>query len=249
MAPDAAADRRASNGSVSPLPDTAAGLDAYYADAPAGVRANMVQSIDGAGAFHGRTKAITDPADQLLLKHLRGHSDAVLVGGATVQAEKYGPVRLDDDVRRQRTEAGYAATPPLVVVTARAMLPKDLRIFDPDEPRPIIATLATAREQAEQLSDVADVLIVGEDDLDARRLVKALHERGLPRVLCEGGPFLLSQLIEADLIDDMCLTVSPYLAGSQPTTPQPPSAREQPTQLRLRHVLSHHDLLYLRYSR
>jgi riboflavin biosynthesis pyrimidine reductase len=252
MAPDAAPDAvpdAAPARTVPPLPTTAADLDPYYADAPHGVRANMVQSIDGAGAFHGRTKSITDPADQLLLKHLRGHADAVLVGGATVQAEKYGPVRLDDEVRRQRTDAGYAAIPPLVVVTARAMLPSDLRIFDPAAPRPIIATLKTAREQAERLEDVADVLFVGDDDLDARRLIDSLHDRDLHRVLCEGGPFLLSQLIEADVVDDMCLTVSPYLAGSQPTTPQPPSAREHPTQLRLRHVLSHNDLLYLRYSR
>jgi riboflavin biosynthesis pyrimidine reductase len=55
--------------------------------------------------------------------------------------------------------------------------------------------------------------------------------------------------VEYDLIDDMCLTVSPYLAGSQPTTAQPTSVRSAPTHLRLRHVLTLDDLLYLRYSR
>jgi riboflavin-specific deaminase-like protein len=231
------------------LPLTAAELDPYYGDPPYGVRANMVQSIDGAGAFHGRTKAITDPADQELLKHLRGHCDAIMVGAATVQAEKYGPVRLSEDTQAQRTAAGFAALPPLVVVTARATLPVDLRIFDPAGPRTIIVTLESAATEAERLRDVADVIFVGEQEIEPQQIVSALHDRGLHRILCEGGPFLLSQLIEHDLVDDMCLTVSPYLAGSQPTTAQPASAREQPTHLRLRHALTRNGLLYLRYSR
>jgi riboflavin biosynthesis pyrimidine reductase len=232
-----------------PLPTTDAELAQYYGDAPHGVRANMVQSVDGAGAFHGRTKAISDPADQVLLKHLRGYADAILVGAATVQAEKYGPVRLSDETRAQREKAGYAAVPPLVVVTARALLSTDLRIFDPTGPRTIVATLGAAADAHPELADVADVVVIGEDEILPDRMLAALRDRGLERILCEGGPFLLSQLIERDLVDDMCLTVSPYLAGSQPTTAQPASAREEPTRLRLRHALSHDDLIYLRYSR
>jgi riboflavin biosynthesis pyrimidine reductase len=231
------------------LPSTDAELEAYYGEPPRGVRANMVQSVDGAGAFHGRTKAITDPADQDLLLHLRGHADAVLVGSATVQAEMYGPVRLSDAVRARREQDGYTAVPPLVIVTARAILPTDLRVFDPAGPRPIIAAPASAAEAAARLNDVADVVEVGDTEVDPVQLIDVLRERGLHRLLCEGGPFLLSQLIERDLVDEMCLTVSPYLAGAQPTTPQPASTRERPTQLRLRHVLSRDDLLYLRYSR
>jgi riboflavin biosynthesis pyrimidine reductase len=224
-------------------------LEALYGDAPDGVRANMVQSVDGAGAFHGRTKQITDPADQQLLLHLRGHADAVLVGAATVQAERYGPVRLDEAMIAIRRAAGYADLPPLVVVTRRSVLPTDLRIFGQEGPRPIVATLRASAEKADQLREVADVIVAGDDQIEPGRILATLRERGMSRVLCEGGPFLLSQLIESDLIDDMCLTVSPYLAGSQPTTPQPASAREVPTRLRLRHVLTRNDLLYVRYSR
>lgn len=230
------------------LPESAAELDPYYGDPPIGVRANMVQSVDGAGAFHGRTKAITDPADQALLKHLRSHADAILVGAATVQAENYGPVQLSDDVRAERESNGYAAAPPLVVVTARALLSPDLRIFDAAGPRTIIVTGSAGAAAAGALHDVAEVIDVG-DEIDPRRIVAVVKDRGLGRILCEGGPFLLSQLIEADLVDDMCLTVSPYLAGAQPTTAQPASAREVATLLRLRHVLTRNDLLYLRYSR
>jgi riboflavin biosynthesis pyrimidine reductase len=241
--------RMASLDGIPTLPDSAAELSRYYGDAPRGVRANMVLTPDGAGAFHGRTKAITDPADQVLLGYLRGRADAVMVGAATIQAEHYGPVRLKPEVRAQREQDGYAAAPPLVVVTAHANLPTTLPVFDPEAPRTIVATLASSAAKATELHDVADVIVVGEDELDLSRLVDVLAERGLHRVLCEGGPFLLSQLIEHDLIDDMCLTLSPFLAGSQPTTMQPKSDRVAPTRLRLQHVLTLHDLLYLRYSR
>lgn len=239
----------ASPAGLAMLPLTDRELEAYYGDPPQGVRANMVQSLDGAGAFQGRTKKITDDADQALLKHLRSHADVVLVGGATVQAEKYGPVRLDDTQCETRTASGYAATPPLAVVTARAMLSPDLRIFDPEAPRPIIFTLAAAAADHPELAEVAELVVIGEQEMDLDRLFDELHERGMARVLCEGGPFLLSQLVENDLVDEICLTIAPYLAGSQPTTPQPASALDVPIQLRLRHALTRNDLLYLRYTR
>jgi riboflavin biosynthesis pyrimidine reductase len=231
------------------LPLTDPELARYYGDAPLGVRANMVQTLDGAGAFHGRTKQITDEADQALLKHLRGHADVVLVGGATVAAERYGPVKLDAAQSAARSAAGYAATPPLAVVTASARLPLDLRIFDPAAPQPIVFTLAGAAAEHPELADVADVVPVGEDVLDFAQVVSSLADRGLARILCEGGPYLLSRLVERDLVEEMCLTVAPYLAGSQPTTPQPASLLERPTRLELRHALTREDLLYLRYTR
>ena len=71
-------------------------LEPFYAQAPAGVRANMIFSADGAAAFGGRAGPLSCPADQQLLGILRGFADVVLVGAGTVRAENYGPVRLTD---------------------------------------------------------------------------------------------------------------------------------------------------------
>jgi riboflavin biosynthesis pyrimidine reductase len=129
------------------------------------------------------------------------------------------------------------------------MLSRELKAFTATDPRTIIVTLTSAEAAADHLREVADVVTVDGDALDPAAILAALRERGLERILCEGGPFLLSQLIEHDVVDDMCLTISPFLAGSQPTRPQPTSALAAPTSLRLRHVLTHNDFLYLRYSR
>jgi riboflavin biosynthesis pyrimidine reductase len=230
------------------LPDSLGELDSYYGEQPVGVRANMIAALDGAAAFEGRTKAITDAADQMLLAFLRSCCDVVLAGSATVAAEKYGPVRLADELRERRRASGRSELPRLAVVTARGALSPELRIFSGEE-RPVIVTVARTARQQPNLNDLGDVVVAGDDVIEPTAMLTALREIGLERVLCEGGPYLLSTLVDADLVDDMCLTLTPYLAGSQPTTPQPASSLVAPTRLALHHVLQRNDLLYLRYSR
>ncbi|HVU61455.1 MAG TPA: pyrimidine reductase family protein [Mycobacteriales bacterium] len=231
------------------LPESFEELDRYYGEPPIGVRANMITALDGGAAFDGRTKAITDPADQLLLAYLRSCCDVVIAGSATIAAEQYGPVRLRDALRRRRTRAGLAELPRLAIVTARGALSPELRIFSDPAQRPLIVTTGRTASDRPQLGELGDVIVAGDDVIEPAAALKAFGALGLGRVLCEGGPYLLSTLIDADLVDDMCLTIAPYLAGSQPTTPQPTSSLLTPTRLRLRHVLQRNELLYLRYSR
>lgn len=71
--------------------------DYGYRPAPAGVRANMIFSADGAAGFAGRAGPLSCPADQQLLLALRAYADVVLVGAGTARAETYGPVKLSDE--------------------------------------------------------------------------------------------------------------------------------------------------------
>ena len=84
-------------------------LEPFYARAPAGVRANMIFSADGAAAFGGRAGPLSCPVDQQLLEILRGFADVVLVGAGTARAENYGPVRLTDT--QQATRRGEGGPP------------------------------------------------------------------------------------------------------------------------------------------
>lgn len=236
-------------GDLDLLPESHDELDRFYGDAPRGVRANMIFSADGSAAFSGRTKPITDDADQVLLAHLRMYADVVLVGSGTVAAESYGPVKLSDEQLARREAAGFSGLPRLAVVTARGLLSPTLRIFAGGEARPIIVTTEAGAAAHPELADLGDVIVAGPAMVEPAAMLDALGNAGLHRVLCEGGPFLLASLVEADVVDDLCVTLSPYLAGSQPTTSQPASARLAPTRLELRHLLTRNGLLYLRYSR
>ena len=67
--------------------------------------------------------------------------------------------------------------------------------------------------------------------VDPGAVLAALDARGLRHVLAEGGPWLLAQLVDADLVDELCLTWSPQLVGGPagrithlPTWFEPPRA-------------------------
>jgi riboflavin biosynthesis pyrimidine reductase len=246
------------DGAIAALPRTTAGLHPWYGDPPDGVRANIILSLDGGAAFNGVTRPISDDTDLWLLNQIRGYADVVVVGAGTVRAERYGPVRLDPEQRAHRRETGYGEEPPpLAVVSGRARLDRDLPVFNGRGTRPLLITVERSRERAEQLADLADVVIAGDDRVDPVAMLAALWERGLCRVLCEGGPTLLASFIEHDLVDDMCLSLAPRFAGPQPVDavgrPAQPleetAQLAQPITLPLRHVLENDGMLYLRYFR
>jgi riboflavin biosynthesis pyrimidine reductase len=211
-------------------------LASFYADPPPGVRANMIFSADGAAAFAGRAGPLSCPADQRLLRILRGFADVVLVGAGTARAENYGPVRL--------TEARRGAPPPIAVVTRTGELPA--RLFsDPDQP-PIVVTCARS---AARHDPSRRVLVAGEDSVDPGRAVALLRAQGMDRILCEGGPTLLDELVEADAVAEICVTLAPKLAGSQPVGSRRPSRLAVPVEMRLEHALTCEDYVFLKYRR
>jgi riboflavin biosynthesis pyrimidine reductase len=77
--------------------------------------------------------------------------------------------------------------------------------------------------------------------------VRALRERGLSRILCEGGPSLFAALVAGGLVDEVDLTVSPLLAGPGPGRIVA-GVPHVPAPLRLQHVLDEDGMLFLRYA-
>jgi riboflavin biosynthesis pyrimidine reductase len=64
-------------------------------------------------------------------------------------------------------------------------------------------------------SDLAEVIVAGDRDVDLALALEALDARGYRRVLAEGGPSLNGQLAAAGLLDELCLTVSPLVVGGE----------------------------------
>jgi riboflavin biosynthesis pyrimidine reductase len=89
------------------------------------------------------------------------------------------------------------------------------------------------------------VLVCGRDDVDAAAAVRELARRGLPRVLCEGGPQLLTAVAAAGALDELCLTWSPLLVGGE--APRVVSGLPLSTRLRLAHLLEEDGFLLGRW--
>ena len=215
------------------------------------LRANMVASVDGAAHLDGVTRGLSSDADRHLFALLRTLADVILVGAATVRTERYAPVRRHElwpDLR-----AGQTPTPPVAVVSARLDLDPSSRLIDsaPAWARTIVITTEQApADRRAALEGPAEIIVAGQETVDLKAAVAALAERGHRRILAEGGPHLLAQIAEADLLDELCLTVAPLLAGPNANRILAGALSPAPPQLLdLAHVLEDDGCLFCRYVR
>lgn len=179
------------------------------------VRANFVCSIDGAVSVGGVSGTLGTPADKKVFDTLREAADVVLVGAGTVRAENYGGVRIGADGRQRRIASGLSAVPPIAVVSARAHLDADARLFTDTEVAPVVITCAAADpvRVAALVEAGAHVIRTGGSEITGPEVIAAVEGLGLRRILCEGGPSLFGQLVADDLVDELCLTTAPVLVG------------------------------------
>ncbi|GAA2871471.1 pyrimidine reductase family protein [Streptosporangium fragile] len=218
-----------------------------YPDGPC-LRLNMVTSADGGTWLDGLSGGLSGRGDRKVFGVLRGLADVVVAGAATVRAEGYGPARPRESWRTLRE--GRPAAPPVAVITRRLELDLTRPLFTEAEPdaRTILITCEAApRERRAEAARHAEVIVAGGDRVDPALAMKELAERGLTRVLCEGGPKINAQLAAAGLVDELCLTMSPLLIGGDAARALdgPPSH----TSLRLAHVLEDEGFLFIRYVR
>ena len=213
------------------------------------LRVNFISSLDGAATHDGLSGGLGNADDKLVVDTLRLLSDVMLVGAGTVRAEGYGGIRLAPADAAWRAARGWAEQPPLAIVSARLDIEPTHPAFTEASTRPIIVThAASPADRRAALAEVADVLVCGEETIDLRVMLARLAARGLSQVLCEGGPHLFGSLIEADRVDELCLTVSPVLEGG-PAGRIARGAAAATRPMRLLHALPAGDTLFLRYER
>ncbi|HEX5534402.1 MAG TPA: pyrimidine reductase family protein [Actinomycetales bacterium] len=197
-----------------------AGLYAYP-DSGCWVRANMVATLDGAAAGQdGRTGSINSPADHAVFHLLRGLADVILVGAGTVRAEHYRLPKPYPALAEQRRSLEQAPTPLLAVVTRSGDVPDELApSTDGSEDRHGVLVITAESAGSEVLNRLHDrfgpknVLVAGAERVDLTVAVDALADMGLERVLCEGGPSVLGELVAGGELDELCLTWSPIVTG------------------------------------
>jgi riboflavin biosynthesis pyrimidine reductase len=214
------------------------------------LRANMVSSADGASSLNGVTHGISSDTDRRVFALLRTLCDVILVGASTVREEKYKPARTRELWSHLRD--GRPPTPPIAVVSRRLDLDPDSPLISaaPEHARTIVITVAQApADRRAALARHADVIVAGDETVDPKAAVGALAARGHRRMLAEGGPRLLAHLLEAGLLDELCLTVAPLMTGpgASRIVAGPPAAGP-PRPLTLAHVLADDGFLLTRYT-
>jgi riboflavin-specific deaminase-like protein len=205
---------------------------------------NFALTLDGRATIAGRSGAIGSGIDTEMLVGLRTRADAVMIGAGTMRAERYGRVIHDQAVREGRDREGLPHDPLMVIVSGRLDLPWDAPLFVEGSGRVLIATAS----EAEPPECETPIRVLRQPDgIDFAALLSHLRtERGVRGLLCEGGPRLHAQLLEADLVDELFVTRAPKLGGGEgPGLVTGLAEAERP--LELAWLLEHEGELFARY--
>ncbi|MFN2555546.1 MAG: dihydrofolate reductase family protein [Nitriliruptorales bacterium] len=232
------------------------------------VFANFVTSLDGVVSLPhvAASPAVISgksEADRFMMGLLRACAGAVLIGASTLRAEpehRWTPEhvypRVRDDFAQLRRELELAPRPELVVVTGTGHLDPGMHVLE--EGALVLTTRRGADTLATRLPSSSTVMVVSESDsLQIDTVVAVIRSRGHEQVLSEGGPRLLGQLLQTQVLDELFVTFSPILLGrteteyrpglvdgvdlSSPSAPraQVLSVRRHDSHLFVRYLLSH----------
>ena len=172
---------------------------------------NFAVTLDGHATIEGRSGKIGSDSDTAMLVGLRTRVDAVMIGAGTMRAERYGRVVGDVAKRERRERDGLPADPLMVIVSGRLDLPWDAPLFTEGAGEVVIFTAADT-DPPDTVTPVEVVRHEGEVNL-VEALATLRNDRGVRSVLCEGGPRLHAQLLDAKLVDELFVTHAPKLAG------------------------------------
>lgn len=175
-------------------------LELYRPPAAEWLRLNLITSVTGAASgSDGTSETLTNPADRRILGVIRELADVVLIGAESVRAEGY------QQPRRAR----------IAIVTASGNLDGN-RLERTDGPAPIVICPPAAAERVRATIDDPQLLIVDDTDgtIAPAAIIAGLHDMRLTSIVCEGGPGLAAQLVDAGLVQEFCLATSPRIGGS-----------------------------------
>jgi riboflavin biosynthesis pyrimidine reductase len=187
------------------------------------LRAMMLHTLDGAYfGPDGGSKSLSNPRDRDVMLEVRQMADVVLVGAATIRAERYKPMLTNAVV---------------AIVSPSLDLPWEEPLFGKSTHVPIVFTHSAAICEknnsdafalAMQMQEHNKVALVHLDDPAVDSLAY-LREKGHQRIVCEGGPRLLEALFP--YVDELDLTTAPFLVGTKPVSVHEGRAQDRAQEL------------------
>ena len=171
-------------------------------------------SIDGyLGSATPRRLELSNDADFDRVDEVRASCDAILVGAATVRKDNPRLLVRSKARREERRARGLAPSPTKVTVTERVELDPRAAFFATGEAEKLVyCTSERVLDARSRLGPVATVLDGGQP-VDMRRLSEDLGDRGVERLMVEGGGTVHTQFLTGNLVDELQLVVAPFFVG------------------------------------
>jgi 5-amino-6-(5-phosphoribosylamino)uracil reductase len=171
-------------------------------------------SLDGyLGSRTPRRLELSNDADFDRVDAVRASCDAILVGAATVRDDNPRLLVRSQARRDERTARGLAPSPIKVTVTERVELDARAAFFATgDTEKLVYCTSSRVGDARSRLGPVATV-VDGGQPVKMRRLSEDLGERGVQRLMVEGGGKMHTQFLTDNLADELQLVVAPCFVG------------------------------------
>jgi 2,5-diamino-6-(ribosylamino)-4(3H)-pyrimidinone 5'-phosphate reductase len=175
---------------------------------------NSAMSADGKiSSVDRRQVRISGQADLARVDGLRASSDAIMVGIGTVLADDPGLRVKSKDYREARRTQGLPENPLRIVADSRARTPPDANILGPGC---LIAVSRSAPEgRLERLSGQCEIIKCGFERMDLEELMAEFYDRGIKRLMVEGGARLNWSLIERGLVDELYVYIGGMIIGGE----------------------------------
>lgn len=159
----------------------------------------------------------TSREDKRHLLRQRSLGDAVLIGRSTLTHDNVRLGLPNPKMRAERETRGQAAYPLRVIVSNEGRIDPSLNIFQTDFSKIVIfSTTRMPRKYQLALREKATLRLSVSERVDLARMLEQLEsEYGVRRVACEGGAELFRGLLELQLVDQLNLTIAPYIFGGK----------------------------------
>jgi 5-amino-6-(5-phosphoribosylamino)uracil reductase len=177
-------------------------------------------SLDGYLDDTGPDRLLLSSAEDLAeVDELRAGVDAILVGAGTIRADNPRLLVRSEAARRRRVAAGRPASPAKVTLSGSGGLDPTAAFFTAGRSQRLVYVPDPALAGAvDRLGSVATVVGAG-DPLSLPALLADLANRGVRRLLVEGGGVVLTQFLAGQLVDELRLAVAPLFVGD-PAAPR-----------------------------
>ena len=171
----------------------------------------VTETVDGRIASRTGFSRLSCPYDLRRLHWFRAWSDAIVVGAGTVIK--------DDPLLTVRYVKGR--NPIRVVIDGRLRIPLNARIITDKSAKTIIftSTYADNKKISKLRSKGVEIYVVGETPkLSIKKVLELLYSIGIRRVLVEGGGELLWSFFSEGVVNEVRVTIAPYIFGGKEAT-------------------------------